>query len=126
MTYDAVIVGGGLGGSALADQLARAGRNVLVLERETQFKDRVRGENILSWAVAAGRRLGMYEDRIGVGAHVAPNWVQDEMGVATPTRDLRFSTPGGDPMLNIHHPQMQEALLARAINAGATVQRGAT
>jgi flavin-dependent dehydrogenase len=46
MKYDAIVVGGGLGGSALADQLARAGHNVLVLERETQFKDRVRGENI--------------------------------------------------------------------------------
>src|SRR3954464_8850041 len=109
MKYDAIIVGGGLAGAALADQLARAGRNVLVLERETQFKDRVRGENILSWGVAAARRLGIYDCLIAAGAHVAPNGVQYEMGVATPTRDLRFSTPGGDPMLNVHHSRMQEA-----------------
>ena len=52
MHYHAVIVGGGLGGSVLAEQLARAGHRVLVLERETQFKDRVRGENFLSWGYA--------------------------------------------------------------------------
>lgn len=49
MSYDAIIIGGGLGGSALADQLARDGHRVLVLERETAFRDRVRGENMLSW-----------------------------------------------------------------------------
>ena len=47
MIFDVITVGGGLAGSTLATALARAGRNVLVLERETEFKDRVRGENIL-------------------------------------------------------------------------------
>jgi flavin-dependent dehydrogenase len=42
MTRDAIIVGGGLAGSTLATELARAGRKVLVLERETEFKDRTR------------------------------------------------------------------------------------
>ncbi|MEP6731186.1 MAG: FAD-dependent monooxygenase [bacterium] len=125
MIYDAVVVGGGLGGSALADQLARMGHGVLVLERETQFRDRVRGENVLSWGVAAARRLGLYEDLIAAGGHPAPNWVQYEMGSPTPARDLRTTTPTGDGMLNIYHPDMQEAVLARAINAGASVRLGA-
>jgi flavin-dependent dehydrogenase len=42
VTFDAITVGGGLAGSTLATALARAGRKVLVLERETEFKDRVR------------------------------------------------------------------------------------
>jgi menaquinone-9 beta-reductase len=126
MQYDAIMVGGGLAGSALADQLARAGHKVLVLERETQFKDRVRGENILAWGVAAARRLGLYEHLIAAGAHPAPNWVQYAMGAPAPTRDLRTSTPGSDGMLNMYHPDLQEAVLERALDAGAEVKRGAT
>jgi flavin-dependent dehydrogenase len=37
-------VGGGIGGSALAATMARAGAKVLVLEASDQFVDRVRGE----------------------------------------------------------------------------------
>ncbi|MGH9888059.1 MAG: FAD-dependent oxidoreductase, partial [bacterium] len=125
MAYDAVIVGGGLAGSALADQLARAGHNVLVLERETQFRDRVRGENILPWGVAVARRLGIYDDLVAAGGQRAPNWVAYTMGEAAPTRDLPATTPGGDPMLNMYHPDLQEAVMKRAVAAGATVKRGA-
>ena len=42
---EVVIVGGGISGSALATALARAGRTVTVLERSTEYVDRVR-ENI--------------------------------------------------------------------------------
>jgi 2-polyprenyl-6-methoxyphenol hydroxylase-like FAD-dependent oxidoreductase len=126
MTYDAIIVGGGLAGSALADQLARSNHNVLILERETRFKDRVRGENMLPWGVAAARRLGIYDDLVAAGGHPAPIWMTYAMGRADPPRDLRSTTPGGDSMLNMFHPDLQETLLARAIAAGVEVKRGAT
>lgn len=58
MSFDVITVGGGLAGSTLATELARAGHKILVLEREPRFKDRVRGENMLPWGVAAARRLG--------------------------------------------------------------------
>lgn len=126
MSYDAIVVGGGLAGSAFADQLARAGRTVLVLERETRFKDRVRGENMLAWGVAAAKRLGLYDTLVAAGGHPAPNWRQYAMGEPAPIRDLPSTTPGGDAMLNIFHPDMQEAVIARAAAAGAEVRRGAT
>lgn len=126
MDFEVIVVGGGLGGSALADQMARSGRAVLVLERETQFKDRVRGENILAWGVAAAQRLGIYDDLVAAGGHPAHYFVDYAMGTAVATRDLRATTPGGNGMLNIFHPDMQEAVLARAIAAGACVKRGAT
>lgn len=126
MDYDAIIIGGGLGGAALADQLARSGRSVLVLERETQFKDRVRGENMLAWGVAAAKRLGLYDDLVAAGGHEAPNWRQYAMGQPAVARDMRATTPGGDAMLNIFHPSLQEAVLARSVAAGADVRRGAT
>jgi choline dehydrogenase-like flavoprotein len=42
--YDIVTVGGGLGGAALTKTMTEQGARVLVLERERQFKDRVRGD----------------------------------------------------------------------------------
>jgi hypothetical protein len=46
-----------VGGSTLASAVAGNGRRVLVLERDREFKDRGRGENMLPWGVAAARRL---------------------------------------------------------------------
>ena len=123
---DAIVVGGGLAGSAIADQLARFGAKVVVLERETRFKDRVRGENMLPWGVAAARRLGIYDDLLAAGGNPARNFTVYTMGVAGPPRDLAVTTPGGDLTLNIFHPDMQEALIVRAQNAGADVRRGVT
>src|SRR5215469_16479442 len=47
--YDVITVGGGLGGAALAKVMAEQGARVLVLEREHQFKDRIRGEFLAPW-----------------------------------------------------------------------------
>lgn len=51
-TYDIITVGGGLGGAALAKAMAEHGARVLVLEAESRFRDRVRGESMLPWGVA--------------------------------------------------------------------------
>ena len=59
-TYDIITVGGGLGGSTLAKVMAERGARVLVVERERQFRDRVRGEVMVSWGVAEARALGIY------------------------------------------------------------------
>src|SRR5882757_1336775 len=58
-SHDVVIVGGGIAGSALATVLARNGLDVLVLERQTEFRDKVRGEVILPWGVAEMLRLDL-------------------------------------------------------------------
>ena len=42
--HDVVVIGGGIGGAALAKRMAASGASVLVLERESEFRDRVRGE----------------------------------------------------------------------------------
>src|SRR5258708_12141551 len=54
---DVVIVGGGIGGGTMATVLARSGLEVIVLERETIYPDRVRGEWIAPWGVAEFKRL---------------------------------------------------------------------
>jgi flavin-dependent dehydrogenase len=47
--FDVVVIGGGIAGNALATVLARARRAVLVLERSTVYRDRVRGEGFHAW-----------------------------------------------------------------------------
>ena len=111
MSYEVITVGGGLAGSTLATALARAGRKVLILERETQFKDRVRGENMVPWGVAAARRLGLVDDLVAAGGHQPRYWIIYMFGNPGDPRDLRRTTPHGETTLNIHHPDMQEALL---------------
>ncbi len=67
-TYDIITVGGGLGGSALAKVMAEHGARVLVLEREQQFKDRIRGELMLPWGVLRhGRSVSMSYYAMPVG-----------------------------------------------------------
>ena len=57
--FDVVVVGGGVAGSALGAALARAGLGVLVVERESRFRDRVRGDGIFPWGVVEMTRLGL-------------------------------------------------------------------
>jgi 2-polyprenyl-6-methoxyphenol hydroxylase-like FAD-dependent oxidoreductase len=121
---DVVTVGGGLGGSALAGVLARNGKRVFVLERETQFKDRVRGENILPWGVAAGRRLGIVDDLMAGGGRAIGHFNWYAMGQLTDRRPLAMTTPHGEESINIYHPDLQEGMLASAVKAGAEVKRG--
>jgi 2-polyprenyl-6-methoxyphenol hydroxylase-like FAD-dependent oxidoreductase len=71
MRYDLVVVGGGIAGATLARVVASAGLKVLVLEREVEFRDRVRGEQMHCWGVAEARALGIHDLlRNGLGYEV--------------------------------------------------------
>ncbi len=122
--YDIVVVGGGLGGAAVATVMAKTGARVLVVERETQFQDRVRGEFMEPWGVAETRRLGIY-DAIRGAANDNRYWqiYIGEMKLAR--RDCVTTTPHNLPNLAIYHPALQELVLAEAAKAGAEVRRGA-
>lgn len=121
---DIVIVGGGIAGAALATALARAGRQVLVLESTEVFRDRVRGESMMPWGVAEAQALGVADLLHAAGAHTAPLWKRYSEGEAV-ARELpvgRF-IPGVGGSLNLHHPVACQALLDAAAQAGATVVR---
>jgi 2-polyprenyl-6-methoxyphenol hydroxylase-like FAD-dependent oxidoreductase len=124
-TYDIITVGGGLGGSALGKAMAEHGARVLVLERERQFKDRVRGEFMAPWGVAEARELGLDELLRSTCGHNLPylDWYAGPLQVER--RDLRITTPQGLPVLCVYHPAMQEMVLQAAADAGAAVRRGA-
>lgn len=117
--YDIITVGGGIAASTLAKAMAGRGAKVLVLEREKQFKDRVRGEGVVPWGVAEANELGICCLLKEKCAHDVP-YVEAGSGL----RDLRATTPQQLPLLSFPHQVMQETLLAAAENAGAEVRRG--
>jgi 2-polyprenyl-6-methoxyphenol hydroxylase-like FAD-dependent oxidoreductase len=128
---DVVIVGGGIGGSALGGFLARAGLKVLILERETRFSDRVRGEWIAPWGVTELRRLGLYERFLKAGGHHLSRHIgYDELVpadvAATRALPLAALTPGVPGPLCLEHVVMQNEALAQAAESGAQIRRGVT
>jgi menaquinone-9 beta-reductase len=119
--FDLVTVGGGLGASALAISMARRGARVLVLEKELQFRDRVRGETLAPWGVAEARELGIAELLLKTCANRIL-WMDMGFGL----RDIVGTTPQKEAGFAYFHPEMQETLLCEAERAGVEVRRGVT
>ena len=126
---EAVVVGGGIAGSALAAALASGGRRVLVLEQQQVFRDRVRGETIVPWGVREVVALGLEEVLLGAGGSYSTGFVpydetlEPETAEATTVR-LSVITPDVSGQLNVGHPQASEALSAHAAAVGADLRRG--
>jgi 2-polyprenyl-6-methoxyphenol hydroxylase-like FAD-dependent oxidoreductase len=123
---DVVVVGGGIGGAALACALAREGLGVTVLEGTTEYEDRVRGESMQPWGVKEARALGVEDALIAAGAHIAPIWKQySESGTEPAEIPVAMMVPDVPGTLNLRHPVACQALVDAASQAGATVVRGA-
>ncbi len=97
MTVDVAVIGGGISGLAAAHDLARRGREVLVLERQAATGGKARslalggflmecGPSTINTAVpaalAAARDLGLEGSLIGLGAGVRRRYLLDERGLA--------------------------------------------
>ena len=132
MSYrDVVIVGGGVGGCALAANLATAGLKVLVLERENVFVDRVRGEWVTPWGTQECQRLGLHQVLIDAGANEVARFIPyDEFIPPTlaeaATVNYSESFPTLPLPLCMEHVLMQNALLSHARACGAHILRGVT
>ncbi len=128
-TFDLVVVGGGIGGSALALTMAKAGRSVLLLEQSEVYEDRVRGEWIAPWGVAEVRRLGLYDLLMQAGGHHITRHVTFDESIepgaaeaqALPLSIFSAGVPGP---LCLRHPLHCQTLFDTASAAGATALRG--
>lgn len=126
MDFDLITVGGGLAGSALAGAMAARGSRVLVLEREREFRDRVRGEQMHCWGVAEARHLEIDELLRQTCGHETRYWATQLAGAPeAPRRDLVETTPHRVPSMNFYHPAMQAVMLGTAEDDGVVVRRGA-
>ncbi|AXC49478.1 FAD-dependent oxidoreductase [Paracoccus suum] len=110
-----LVIGGGLAGAAAATHLARAGCEVLLLERERGPHDKVCGEFLSFEAQDELRDLGV--DLQALGA-VPIN------RVALAYKQAETATPLDFTGLSLSRRVLDEAVLARAIAAGAQVRRG--
>jgi 2-polyprenyl-6-methoxyphenol hydroxylase-like FAD-dependent oxidoreductase len=122
--FEVGIVGGGLAGAALAWAMASRGRRVVVLERSTTFRDRIRGEWITPWGVAEAEDLGLLPLLMERCGHALPRFTRYINGVPQ-ARDYLATTRRGLPSIAFFHPDLQEAVLGAARDAGAEVWRGA-
>jgi 2-polyprenyl-6-methoxyphenol hydroxylase-like FAD-dependent oxidoreductase len=129
MTYDLIVVGGGIGGSALAAVMARAGRSVLLLEKTVVYEDKVRGEWIAPWGVTETRRVGLYDVLVAAGghhltSHVTYDETRDPATAEAAAMPLGMFAPDVPGPLCIRHPVHCQTLFDTAAAAGATALRG--
>jgi menaquinone-9 beta-reductase len=127
---EVVIVGAGIGGSALAIVLARAGIAVTVVEKSLVHVDHVRGEWLAPWGVAETQRLGLYETLIAAGGHHLGRHIPygDDVDAASAEAQLldlkAFENAGFKPPLCMRHPDMCNLLNGEAIKAVVELIRG--
>jgi 2-polyprenyl-6-methoxyphenol hydroxylase-like FAD-dependent oxidoreductase len=120
LEYDIITVGGGLRGSAFAKAMAEQGKRVLILERETEFKDRVRGEFMTPWGVA--RLLCSGFTNLFV-THAAS---MHRLRIWALVRVIFQNYTTTTSCTRLFSSEMQEVVLNAAKSAGAEARRGAT
>jgi 2-polyprenyl-6-methoxyphenol hydroxylase-like FAD-dependent oxidoreductase len=123
---DVVIVGGGIAGATLGGSLAAVGLGVVIVERESVFRDRVRGEGIHPWGVAETVRLGIRPHLEAAGANELPIWREYVDRLPTAPYHWADDSIDGLPEIGVSHPALQETLLSWAASVGAEVLRPAT
>jgi len=126
---DVVVVGAGIAGASIAAVLARDGLEVLLLERQRAYRDRVRGEYMAPWGVLEARAVGLEAVIRGARAVDARYSVPyDEL--LTPSAaeaakgDASTILPGVRGPLCASHPGACQALAGEAVRLGAELVRG--
>jgi 2-polyprenyl-6-methoxyphenol hydroxylase-like FAD-dependent oxidoreductase len=128
---DVVVAGAGIAGASIAAVLARGGLEVLLLERQRTYRDRVRGEYMAPWGVLEARAVGLetvlrsthaVDARYFVGYDelVAPSAAETAKG------DASTILPGVRGPLCASHPGACQALASEAMRLGAELVRGVT
>jgi 2-polyprenyl-6-methoxyphenol hydroxylase-like FAD-dependent oxidoreductase len=118
--YDIVVAGGGMAGAIFAGVAARLGFDVLVVEREDRFRDRVRGETMHPWGVHEAMLLGLGELLSHAGAVEIPGMRIHRSGGVVDSFLWTERSVGGRPMLGFSHPRLQETAWQWAAEQGAT------
>jgi 2-polyprenyl-6-methoxyphenol hydroxylase-like FAD-dependent oxidoreductase len=128
---DVVVVGAGIAGASIAAVLARGGLEVLLLERQRAYRDRVRGEYMAPWGVLEARAVGLETAIRGAYAVDARYSVSyDELVAPSAAEaakgDASTILPGVRGPMCASHPQACQALADEAVRLGAKLVCGVT
>jgi flavin-dependent dehydrogenase len=122
---EVAIVGGGVAGAVLATRLARAGHEVVILERAPAWTWRAGGVFSSPAAMRALRRAGFDEARLAAVSRPIPA-MRVETAAGTTFRLTYGAESGGEPAVGFDRARLDPMLLDCAAAAGAVVRRGWT
>lgn len=118
---DVVVVGGGPSGAAAAITLARAGLDVIIIDKATFPRDKICGDGLTAGALRLLERLGLQPSSI-------PSWkpVEDVVVSSPSRRQVSFPLPRGSGLYAAvaRRAELDAALLDVARAAGVTVHEG--
>ena len=117
------IVGGGPAGAVLAARLARAGEEVVVLERSPAWRWRAGGVFASPAAVAALSRAGLDAATLALVARPIPA-MRVETRSGTTFRLTYGADSGGPSAVGVDRSRLDPALLDLAAGSGAEIRRG--
>jgi flavin-dependent dehydrogenase len=115
MHAEIAVVGGGLAGASVAGQLASAGRDVLLIEREAGPHDKVCGEFL-------SREAQLYLQALGIDLAALGAVPIGSLGLAAGDRLVSTRLPF--QAMSLSRRVLDEAVLAYARARGVRVQRG--
>jgi flavin-dependent dehydrogenase len=125
--YDAIVIGGGPGGSSAAGFLAKSGRRVLVLEKEHFPRFHI-GESLLPYNREVFRDLGVLEELEGAG-YLRKYGAQFHLGNGVKStkfvfREGRYTRE--PEAFQVERAKLDHLLLRHAGRCGAEVREGWT
>ncbi len=120
--YDAIIVGGGPGGSAAGSILAQAGKRVLILERERFPRFHI-GESLIPYGNDVLRDIGVWEklERAGFMPKLGAEFVLGNSKALVCVLFSRFLPCSHAQTFQVERARFDNILLEHAMEAGSEV-----
>ena len=126
-TYDAIVIGGGPGGSSASTYLARAGRKVLVLEKEIFPRFHI-GESLLPYNRQIFEEIGVMKK---LEAEGFPKKYGAQFFIGNGSKEVKFVFGNGvftkvKETIQVERARFDDILLKHARETGAEVREGWT
>jgi len=122
MLYDAIIIGGGPGGSTAGSTLAKAGKKVLILERERFPRFHV-GESLIPYGNDELRAIGVW-DKLVAGGFMPKLGAEFVLGNSSAMIRIifgRYLAPGYAQTFQVERARFDHLLLDHAASLGCEV-----